>query len=122
MNLFSQTVDASKLLQTHITGVLVHGRKTLMLLDLMQWPHDSNLALNSVLYAISSEVSDGQLPPTLYIQMDNCARENKNKYFIGMMALLVKLGFVKDIFLSFLMVGHIHEGLFSNSNKILFQV
>ena len=34
------------------------------------------------------------LPPILYIQMDNCWRENKNQYVLGFCALLVKLKIV----------------------------
>ena len=107
-----QGLDSSHLLQTHITGVMIHGRRTLMLTDYIQWPHDSNLTINAVLYAITSEFPEGKLPPFLDIQMDNCSRENKNKFFIGIMALIVKYKVVKEVTLSFLMVGHTHEGKF----------
>jgi len=31
-----------------------------------------------------------RLPPVLYLQADNCVRENKNQYVIGFCELLVK--------------------------------
>ena len=36
------------------------------------------------------------LPQTLYIQLDNCAREN-NKYFFGYCAVLVKHKVFKEV-------------------------
>lgn len=102
--------NAAGLLQTHITGVLVHGDKTLAILDLMQWPHDSNLAINCMMMSLGHLFKDKPLTETLYIQLDNCGRENKNKYFIGAMAFLVAKGLVKEIVMSFLMTGHTHEG------------
>ena len=49
---------------------------------------------------------------------DNCrsyhivsaGRENKNQYVMALLALLVARGFIKEIIVSFLMVGHTHEG------------
>lgn len=105
-----QELDSSKLLQTHITGALVHGRQMFAFLDLMQYPHDSNLTLNCLLRALVSTASGGCLTRKLYIQLDNCGRENKNKYFLACMALLVKNAIVEEVLISFLMVGHTHEG------------
>lgn len=105
-----QDVDPAKLLVTHIVGALFHGGSTYAMIDLNQYPHDSNLTLNCLLHSLALQARAGKLTPTVYIQLDNCARENKNKYFLGCMALLVKLGFTKEITLSFLMVGHTHEG------------
>ncbi|KAL5016833.1 hypothetical protein ScPMuIL_006422 [Solemya velum] len=43
--------------------------------------------------------------------IDLPGRENKNKYFLGMMAYLVKKKFVREIWVSFLLVGHTHEDI-----------
>ena len=42
----------------------------------------------------------------LYLQCDNTARENKNQYMLGFCQLLVQLGYVSEIFLAMLEVGH----------------
>ena len=76
----------------------------------MQWKHDSNLALNCLLGTLDLLYADTPLKETLYIQLDNTSRENKNRYYIGMMAWMVAVGLVKEIEVSFLMVGHTHEG------------
>ena len=39
----------------------------------------------------------GQLPPTMYLQMDNCWRENKNRYVFCFLALLVELGIFEKV-------------------------
>ena len=41
--------------------------------------------------------------------MDNCARENKNKYVLALCCLLVELKIFRKIKIGFLMVGHTHE-------------
>ncbi|CAH1252417.1 Hypp9281 [Branchiostoma lanceolatum] len=96
-------------LETHITGAIVHGRNTYALIDLSQYPHDSNLAMNSLLHILVSEANNGPLPPTLNVQVDNCGRENKNRFFLGLMAFLVKTDYFEEITVNFLMVGHTHE-------------
>lgn len=80
------------------------------MVDFNQFPHDTNLTLNCLLSILNQESENGLLPPTLYIQLDNTARENKNKYFIAFMAYLVEKEYVKEVILSFLMTGHTHEG------------
>ena len=42
------------------------------------------------------------LPNTLYLQMDNCWRENKNQFVLNFVALLVKL----DIFVKVNLIVH----------------
>ncbi|XP_052075824.1 uncharacterized protein LOC127713918 [Mytilus californianus] len=56
-----------------------------------------------------SKNNGGSLPPTLYLQADNAAKDNKNNYVLMFLAMLVKAEIVKKIKLSFLMVGHTHE-------------
>ncbi len=62
-------------LRTHLSGVLVHGKGNFGFIDFLQWPHDCNLTLTCLLLTIMKEST---LPPHLYLQIDNCVRENKN--------------------------------------------
>ncbi|XP_063411362.1 uncharacterized protein LOC134694252 [Mytilus trossulus] len=57
----------------------------------------------------------GTLPPVLYIQADNCWRENKNKSFCE---LLVHMKVFQEVHLSFLYVGHTHEDIDAGFSKI----
>lgn len=96
----SKSTSSLTRLRTHLTGAIVHtqsphGKLLYAFYDMMQWPHDSNLTLE-VLSSILVSLRD-RLPPTLYLQLDNCGRENKNKFFLGFCALLVAKGVFKKV-------------------------
>jgi hypothetical protein len=48
------------------------------------------------------------LPPVLFLQLDNCGKENKNQYLLRYLSLLVHLGVFARIEVHFLHVGHTH--------------
>ena len=84
--------DAWKL-RTHMTGCLNHGHEPLCVLDLFQWPHDSNYSINVLLIML---MRHEYVPDVLFLQMDNCFRENKNQFLFTFIAILVqKLVFKK---------------------------
>ena len=88
-------------LKTHVTGVIVHtdvehGKKVYAFVDHLQWPHDSNLTIN-ILEEVISEWHHNQLPDVLYLQLDNCFRENKNRYLFGYCANLIELQVFKKV-------------------------
>ena len=80
--------------RTHITGVINHAYGASAFIDLYGWPHDANLVL-SVLVNVISRCE--LLPDVLYLQLDNTARENKNQYVMGFLALLVEMGVFEEI-------------------------
>ncbi|XP_062576087.1 uncharacterized protein LOC134237971 [Saccostrea cucullata] len=106
-------VDPNSFLKTHIQGVLNHGLESLDLyVDINEYMHDANLVMNIILKSsYKALLKTGFLQSTLYIQADNCARENKNKYVLGFCELLVTLDIFKEVHLSFLHVGHTHEDI-----------
>ena len=62
------------------------------------------------------------LPRKLYLQLDNFAKDNKNKYLMAFLSLLTAWGVFKEIQVSFLLVGHMHEDIdayFSHLSKAL---
>ena len=95
-------------LKIHVTGAIVHGQGAYGFFDMGEYRHDSNMTINVLVNILSMFPS---LPPTLYLQLDNCGRENKNRFIFSFCALLVKLGIFKKIKVSFLMVGHTHEDI-----------
>jgi hypothetical protein len=70
------------------------GKIAYAFLDLYEWPHDANLIANIMLLIFNQEKP---LPPVLYLQLDNCFRENKNKYMLGFCSLLVEFGIFKKV-------------------------
>ena len=83
-------------LQPHIEGCLVHGR-TFHAYIVLEDGHDSNMVINCLMNALVKESAGRALPPTLYIQQDNCWRENKNRYSIGFMAYLVAMHIFDEV-------------------------
>ena len=81
-------------LKTHLTEVLNHGREALGYFDLMQWPHDSNLTINVILPVILTMET---IPDKLYLQMDNCWRQNKKQFVLTFLAVLVKIDIFKKV-------------------------
>lgn len=83
-------------LRTHLTGVLVHtksskGKLAYGFYDILQFAHDCNLTICVLLKALVDLCSSGEpLPRVLYLQLDNCYRENKNKYLFSFCSLLVQ--------------------------------
>jgi hypothetical protein len=71
---------------------------------------DGNLLPTILLdYIFRVKSEQGFLPPVLYLQLDNTARENKNKFVMTFLALLVERGVFEKIKVNFLLVGHTHE-------------
>ncbi|XP_068753053.1 uncharacterized protein [Montipora capricornis] len=102
-------------LKTHLTGVINHGREVLAFTDVHQWGHDSNFTINILLRTLRRMQ---HIPDVLYLQMDNCWRENKNQFVIIFLAVLVKRQIFKKVKINFLMVGHTHEDIDQFFSKI----
>ena len=87
-------------LHTHLTGVIVHGRGSEGFLDFLQYPHDPNLTINILLKILVGHFKDlaaTKLPEKLYVQLDNCGRENKNQFVLAFLALLVQEGVFTEV-------------------------
>ena len=87
-------------LKSHVVGAIVHsglsnhGKEIFACLDLFEWPHDPNLIANALICVLDKFNRLHGLAPVLYLQLDNCVRENKNNVIICFLAFLVDL----DIF------------------------
>jgi len=70
-----------------VAGVINHGREVLAFIDVQQWGHDSNFTINILLGTLWRM---DLIPDVLYLQMNNCWRENKNQMVIIFLAVLIK--------------------------------
>lgn len=101
--LISKSTSSLWRLRTHITGVILHtkaprgGKLTYCYVDLLQYPHDSNLTLTAIINVLVDFSRNYRLPEVLYIQMDNTCRENKNKYVLTFCAILVELQIFRKV-------------------------
>jgi hypothetical protein len=74
-----------------------------------QFPTGSDSVITIIMLVLSEYAKDGPLPETLYLHLDNCWRENKNKYVLGIAHMLVERGVFKKVKIAFLPVGHTHN-------------
>lgn len=107
-------VDGSELLNTHITGIHVPGWKQRPYTCYTwhdRFPTGSDSVITMVLKTLCDYAKDrdGKLPPNLYLHMDNCWRENKNRFVLALAHLLVHAGCFKRVDICFLPVGHTHN-------------
>ena len=71
------------------------GIREFAYVDQGEYPHDSNLCAEVILRSLV--YVRYHLKSKLFLQMDNCARENKNKYICALAHLLVETGIFKEI-------------------------
>ena len=106
-----------------VVGTIVHGFEAHAYVVEPFWKHDSDLTIEVLIRTFIRILEAGhKLAPVLYLQMDNCWRENKNQHVITFLAILVKLKIFRKIKLNFDLVGHTHEDidqLFKSLNTVL---
>lgn len=108
----------------HLTGILEHASPNNLTLLTMTDEHKTgaNHVIEALHRWISRKEMEGRLPDVLFVQVDNCTRENKNRYFFSYIECLVALEVFSEIQVSFLPVGHTHEDIdqsFSCTSKRL---
>lgn len=92
----SKAMSALTTVGTHLVGAIIHsgqspnGKEVYGSFDYYQFPHDPNLTMTVLLDVLVQWVSDNLLPPVLYLQFDNCVRENKNRLMFAVLALLIE--------------------------------
>ena len=86
------------LLKTHVVGYLLHEKtmmpKVFTVTD--RWKHDSNLTIETLIRSLTTATKP--LPEVLYIQADNCWRENKSQKVFSFLAWLVKEDIFRKVF------------------------
>jgi hypothetical protein len=99
-------------LKYHCVVGIVHGApKTYVFVGRENIFHDPNLTIEVLQRILKSEEArrHGKLPKTLYLQLDNCVRENKNTALAVYLSWLVERGVFDMIYVSYLPVGHTHN-------------
>ena len=110
------------LVQMHLVGCLSYHTevKPYVFLTYPNVHNDPNLTITIMHKVLQSCI--GHLPPVLYVQLDNTARENKNASVFGYLSMLVHKGLFKKVKVNFLLVGHTHDHIdqmFSTFSKKL---
>ena len=97
-------------MKVHLIGALNYAASKVLRLYTMTDEHStgSNHIVETVHRLISDCLLRGSLPPHFFLQLDNCVRENKNKYLMAYLDALVQWGVFESIEVGFLPVGHTH--------------
>jgi hypothetical protein len=110
----SHASDAAWKLKLHLMGVIAHGIGAYVFTCPANFAQGHNVtiqALFDVLEQIKTAKGWIHFPPTLYLQLDNTTKQNKGKWLMAFLALLVEAGTFTKIIVSFLPVGHTHEDI-----------
>lgn len=111
-------------LKIHLIGVLQHLSPNQLRLFTMSDEHEtgSNHVVEVLHRLINELASMGKMPKTLFIQLDNCVRENKNHFFLAYVDSLIHWKILDHVEVSFLPVGHTHSDVdqaFSSTSDML---
>lgn len=77
--------------------MIFHGQKNMFFIDINEYPHDPNITCTCLINALVDHARNGCLPPTVYIQCDNCGRKYKNKFLLGFLRYLCIQGYVREV-------------------------
>jgi hypothetical protein len=75
-----------------------------------QFAGNSNLNLECLRRAFIIACKGGKMRSKLSLQVDN-ASDNKSRYVIGLLAWMIRCGYVEEVELSMMPVGHTHEDI-----------
>jgi hypothetical protein len=91
-----------KRLPLHISGFINHGLRLRQLwVYTAAFPKNPNMIISLlILHLRDIYKSHGSIPSRLYIQADNCAGENKNRWVLTFICWLVHHGFVSEVTLT----------------------
>lgn len=98
-------------MKVKVVGLLEHRIENKITLFTMTEEHatGANHIVEVIHRMINSKRREGPLPRKFYVQLDNCCRENKNRYLLSFLEMMVSLGVFDSVEVGFLPVGHTHE-------------
>jgi hypothetical protein len=95
-------------IHVYLLGVLAHGRTPMACTYLPNVKQGTNVTTDTLHnYLMHLLKTEGKLPPTLMLQLDNTSKQCKSKYLFGFLGLLVHIGVFEECVVSFLPVGHV---------------
>jgi hypothetical protein len=109
----SHASDETRRLKMHLYGVLCHGRRAYAFAIPDHEEQGNNTTIQCIWRVIVDQYFEGgqKLPSVLFLQLDNTTKQNKGRYVLAFLALLVEHGIFERIYVCFLPVGHTHEDI-----------
>ena len=100
-------------MRNYVVGVCIHNRgfPDMLFHHLPIFERGANCTID-VLHQVFTYVKEKrggrELPRKLFLQLDNCSRENKNKYLLAFLCDLVWKKVFDEVYISYLPKGHTH--------------
>jgi hypothetical protein len=108
----SKTTDAAYRSRIYLMGVLMHGRAAYGYTFGDNVKQGTNVTIECIQRVLLDMDAKGhKIPKTLFLQLDNTAKQCKNRYLMGYLAYLVQRKIFAKVIVSFLPVGHTHEDI-----------
>ena len=94
-----------------LIGLLHHDIQNFLHVFTMTEEHETgaNHIIECIHRFLNFRALKGPLPRTLFVQVDNCHRENKNRYLLSYLEYLVVMDIFDKVEVGFLPKGHTHE-------------
>lgn len=111
---FSTKNTSGHSIKIKLVGVLEHGSSKSLSLYVMteEFETGSNHIIEAIHRTLQKKsLAAPKFPPVLYIQLDNCVRENKNRFTLAYLECLVAWGVFAEVQASFLPIGHTHADI-----------
>lgn len=100
--------DKGENLKTKLCGVLAEGRWFQGHVTYPHYPEGANVMVTILHHALVKHVNwYNSLPQVLFLQLDNCGRDNKNHTMLAYLAYLVQQNVFTEVYIDFLPVGEI---------------
>ena len=101
--------------------MLIHGWEPQVYLIPDHVRQGVNVTIEVLQRALRAYENGGKhLPDILYLQLDNTCKQNKSRFLMAYLGELIRAGVFREVYVSFLPVGHTHEvSLFGGSKTPL---
>ena len=100
-------------MKVKLVGLLEHGIQNMLYLFTMteEMQTGANHIVEAIHRFLNVRASKRDLPRCMFVQLDNCSRENKNHFLLSYIELLVSQRVFDVIEVAFLSIGHTHEDI-----------
>lgn len=100
-------------MKVRLVGVLEHA--AVKILSLYTMTEEFETGANHIIEAIHRTLMNKslkvRLPDIIYLQVDNCTRENKNRFLFAYLECFIAWGVFAEVYVSFLPIGHTHADI-----------
>ena len=110
-------------MKVRLLGLLQHAVPHKLHLYSMTEGHSTgaNHIIEAILLTVTYIIrKKGKLPRRLFLQFDNCTRENKNRFLFPYLQSIVQMSIFDEIILGFSPVGNTHEDIDQSFSCLLY--